>query len=99
MFQTDTAITALQPRPPGRREVPEALLMGLIRRGEVGEGDRQKENVIGAFNNRAAVAAARLQLGGFRLPYCVAICGQLGERERSSQNPLGLPSVEPLAQY
>ena len=72
--------------------------MGLIRRGEVGEGDRQKENVIGAFNNRAA---ACLQLGGFRLPYCVAICGQLGERERecSSQNPLGLPSVEPLAQY
>ena len=73
MFQTDTAITALQPRPPGRREVPEALLMGLIRRGEVGEGD---------FNNRAAAAAARLQLGGFRLPYCVAICGQVGERER-----------------
>ena len=66
MFQTDTAITALQPRPPGRREVPEALLMGLIRRGEVGEGDRQRENVIGAFNNRAA--AARLQLGGFHLP-------------------------------
>ena len=98
MFQTDTAITALQPRPPGRLEVPEALLMGLIRRGEVGEGDRQRENVIGAFNNRAA-AAARLQLGGFRLPYCVAICGQLGERERSSQNPLGLPSVEPLVQY
>ena len=43
VFQTDTAITALHPpRPPGRREVPEALLMGLIRRGEVGEGDRQK---------------------------------------------------------
>ena len=57
--------------------------MGLIRREEVGEGDRQKENVIGAFNNRAAVAAARLQLGGFRLPYCFAICGQLGERERA----------------